>query len=111
MLVKTTLAPGTIAPVESVTLPSIELLNCANAALVPSKNTINSHACLLNSCFMVPPEPASMDRSSFRPESFALKREDLFVLFSCGTCMLRGSVGLSRWYPASRDVVVVHKSG
>jgi hypothetical protein len=57
--VNTTLAPGTIAPVLSVTLPSIELLNCANAAPEHTKSTIRSQKPLVIPLFIVPPYLAS----------------------------------------------------
>jgi hypothetical protein len=63
VFVSTTLVPGTIAPVLSVTLPSIELLNCANAVPAHSKITISSQEYLLNACFIAPPELASIELS------------------------------------------------
>jgi hypothetical protein len=51
-----------MAPVESVTLPSIELLNCANAADALIRSMTKSHKCLLNLWFIVSPRLASMDQ-------------------------------------------------
>jgi hypothetical protein len=59
MPVRTTWASGTIAPVLSVTVPSIELLNWARAMGEKHKNATTSQIPFDIHTFMIPPLAAS----------------------------------------------------